>query len=100
MVLGSSALGLPVSTSHILIGCVVGVGLAERLMGAAHHIDGTVLVKIMIGWAVTIPLAMAAAVIVFYIGQHEYQHWPRMDMYGMVDNSTESANITTSRLAL
>lgn len=73
VVLVSSAIGLAVSTSHILIGCVVGVGLAERICSAGGEINWKILLKIMLAWAVTIPLAMLAAIIVFYMAQHVYR---------------------------
>lgn len=73
VVLVSSAIGLAVSTSHILIGCVVGVGLAERLCSAGGEINWKILLKIMLAWAITIPLAMLAAIVVFYTAQHLYR---------------------------
>ena len=64
-VLGSSALSLPVSTSHCLVGAVLGVALASKLRGSKSDLDFSVLKKIVIGWVVTIPLAMLVAVAVF-----------------------------------
>ena len=64
-VLGSSVLGLPVSTSHCLIGAVVGVGLAQRLAGGSSSLNFKILQKIIVGWVVTIPLAMLAATLLF-----------------------------------
>ena len=64
-VLGSSALGLPVSTSHCLVGAVVGVSLASKLRGSKDDLDLSVLKRIVMGWVVTIPLAMMVAVLVF-----------------------------------
>jgi len=65
-VLGASVLGLPVSTSHCLVGAMVGVGAAERLCGVdGGGLNFQVLSKIVLGWALTIPLAAALAVLVF-----------------------------------
>ena len=64
-VLGSSALGLPVSTSHCLVGAVVGVSVASKLRGSKDDLDLSVLKRIVMGWVVTIPLAMLVAVLVF-----------------------------------
>jgi phosphate/sulfate permease len=64
-VLASSVVGLPVSTSHCLVGSVVGVGLAQKFLGEHNSLSLSVLKKIVLGWAVTIPLAMLVAVIVF-----------------------------------
>lgn len=74
VVLASSALGLPVSTSHILIGCVVGVGFAEKICGEGGKINGKVLLKIIAAWGLTIPLAMAAATIVFFMANTRYDN--------------------------
>lgn len=52
-VLVASRLGMPVSTTHTLVGAVVGVGLARGL-GA---LDLRVLVRIVNSWIVTIPIA-------------------------------------------
>jgi phosphate/sulfate permease len=67
-VLGSSVLGMPVSTSHCLVGAVVGVGLAQRYCGSSGgsaKLNFKMLQKIVVGWLVTIPLAMLAASIIF-----------------------------------
>jgi len=65
-VLSSSVAGLPVSTSHCLVGAVIGVGLAQKLTGTDSPLQLNVLKKIVIGWMVTIPLAMFAAVVIYY----------------------------------
>ena len=73
-VLGSSTLALPVSTSHCLVGAVVGVNLMEgwcRVEGA-KELDFKVLRKIVIGWIVTIPLAAGVSVIVLLLFQKPF----------------------------
>ena len=65
-VLTSSVLGLPVSTSHCLVGAVVGIGIADRCMSGSGELNFAVLKKIFIGWAVTIPLAMLVSVLVYW----------------------------------
>ncbi len=57
-VLVFSKLGMPISTTHTVVGAVVGVGLARGL-GA---VDLTVLKNIIISWAITIPLAVALSI--------------------------------------
>jgi len=57
----ASKLGLPISTTHTLVGAVVGVGLA-RGMGAINL--GTVKV-VAITWVVTVP-ACAIFAMIFY----------------------------------
>jgi len=64
-VLLSSAMGLPVSTSHCLVGSVIGIGMVQKCMGAEGSLNFGVLKKIVLGWAVTIPLAMLVSVIIF-----------------------------------
>ena len=64
-VLGSSVLGMPVSTSHCLVGSVVGIGLAQKVAGKSGPVNVKVLKRIFIGWVCTIPLAAGVAVLVF-----------------------------------
>jgi PiT family inorganic phosphate transporter len=59
----ASRTGLPVSTTHILVGAVIGVGLA-RGMGA---IDLRVIGKIVISWLVTLPAGGILAALFFFI---------------------------------
>ncbi|MDP8228489.1 MAG: inorganic phosphate transporter [Candidatus Electryoneaceae bacterium] len=63
VVLTFSKLGMPVSTTHTLVGAVIGVGLA-RGIGA---IDLRVVQKIFMSWIVTIPLAAIGTVIAYLI---------------------------------
>ena len=58
----ASRTGLPVSTTHILVGAVIGVGLA-RGMGA---IDLRVIGKIIISWIVTLPAGGILAALIFF----------------------------------
>lgn len=59
----ASRLGLPVSTTHIAVGAVIGVGLA-RGIGA---IDLRVIGGIVISWVVTLPIGGVMAAIFFFI---------------------------------
>jgi PiT family inorganic phosphate transporter len=60
-VLLASRLGLPVSTSHALVGAVVGVGLARLAAKPSHAsaIQGKTLRPIALAWGVTVPAAAA-----------------------------------------
>jgi len=58
----ASRLGIPVSTTHILVGSVLGVGLA-RGIGA---LDLRVLGRIALSWMATLPIAAALSVFFFY----------------------------------
>jgi PiT family inorganic phosphate transporter len=65
-VLLSSFMELPVSTSHCLVGSMVGVAIAERHCGVPGiDLDLGVLKRIFLGWAVTIPLAAIFATLLF-----------------------------------
>jgi inorganic phosphate transporter, PiT family len=59
----ASKLGLPVSTTHILVGAVLGVGLARGL-GA---LDLSALKDIFISWMVTVPVGALLAIVIYYI---------------------------------
>lgn len=62
-VLVASEMGLPVSTTHTLIGCIVALGLTN---GKKEKVNKSVLVNIAGSWGVTLPFS-ALATIVFYI---------------------------------
>jgi PiT family inorganic phosphate transporter len=62
-VVGASAIGLPVSTTHTLVGAVLGVGLA-RGIGALNL---SVIGKIFMSWLITLPVGAALAIVFFYI---------------------------------
>jgi len=59
----ASRTGLPVSTTHILVGAVLGVGLA-RGIGA---LDLRVVLNIVISWIVTVPAGAVMAMVFFFI---------------------------------
>ena len=60
-VLVSSKLGLPISTSHTVVGAVIGVGLARGL----EAVDMTVIKKIVVSWVLTLPVAALTSVGIF-----------------------------------
>lgn len=60
-VVGASAFGIPVSTTHAATGAVVGSGLSQGLDSVKFGMLGT----IAIGWLVTIPLSCVMTVILF-----------------------------------
>lgn len=59
----ASRTGLPVSTTHIAVGAVIGVGLA-RGIGA---IDMRVIGGIVVSWVITLPVGGALAAVIFYL---------------------------------
>lgn len=58
----ASRTGLPVSTTHILVGSVLGVGLA-RGIGA---LDLRIVMNIIISWLVTLPVGAVLAMLFFF----------------------------------
>ncbi|WP_172148859.1 MULTISPECIES: inorganic phosphate transporter [Pseudomonas] len=62
-VVGASAIGLPVSTTHTLVGAVLGVGLARGIGALNLGVIG----KIFVSWLITLPVGAALAIVFFYI---------------------------------
>jgi PiT family inorganic phosphate transporter len=58
----ASRLGIPVSTTHIMVGAVLGVGLARGIAA----IDLRVVRNIVVSWVVTLPIAAVLSVFFFY----------------------------------
>jgi len=58
----ASRTGLPVSTTHIAVGAVIGVGLA-RGVGA---IDLRVIGNIVVSWVITLPIGAALSAVFFF----------------------------------
>lgn len=59
----SSATGIPVSTTHTLVGAVLGVGLARGITS----IDLGVVRTIFLSWVVTLPAGGILAILFFYL---------------------------------
>ena len=59
----ASGTGIPISTTHTLVGAVLGVGLARGI----DPIDLRVVAKIMISWVVTIPAGAFLAIVFFSV---------------------------------
>ncbi|CAN1212302.1 Phosphate transporter [Tumidithrix helvetica PCC 7403] len=60
-VLLASSLSLSVSSTHALVGAVLGVGLAKRLNTGTNAIDWGVMKKVVMAWLITIPAAAILA---------------------------------------
>lgn len=61
-ILVASKMGMPISTSHTVVGAVFGVGLARGL----EAVNLSILKNIVISWVITVPIA-AITSILFYI---------------------------------
>jgi len=62
-VLIASKLGMPISTSHTVVGAVIGVGLARGL----EAVDLSVIKKIIVSWVLTLPIAAGTSITIFLI---------------------------------
>lgn len=59
----ASGTGMPISTTHTLVGAVLGVGLARGI----DAIDLRVVARIFVSWVVTIPAGAFLAIVFFYV---------------------------------
>ena len=59
----ASGTGMPISTTHTLVGAVLGVGMARGI----EAIDLRVVGRIFVSWVVTIPAGASLAIIFFFI---------------------------------
>jgi len=63
VVVAASGIGMPVSTTQIAVGAVIGVGIA-RGIGA---LDLRVIAGIFLSWLITVPIAAILAAMIFHI---------------------------------
>jgi len=61
VVLVASKLGLPISTSHAVVGAVIGVGLARGL----EAIDLSIIKKIIYSWLLTLPSTAILSILIY-----------------------------------
>lgn len=59
----ASGTGLPISTTHTLVGAVLGVGLARGLAALNMRVIGTIFVS----WVVTLPAGAALSIMFFFM---------------------------------
>ncbi|RME93150.1 MAG: anion permease [Verrucomicrobia bacterium] len=62
-IVAASRMGLPISTTHTLVGAVLGVGLARGI----EYLNLRMVRDIVISWLVTIPAGALLAVLFFYL---------------------------------
>lgn len=63
VIFGATAIGLPVSTTHVISSSILGVGSAHRLKGVKW---GTAQ-RMLITWVITLPISATLAAITYYI---------------------------------
>jgi len=63
VIFGATAIGLPVSTTHVISSSILGVGSAHRLKGVKW---GTAQ-RMLITWVITLPISATIAAITYYI---------------------------------
>jgi PiT family inorganic phosphate transporter len=63
MLFTATGLGIPVSTTHTITGCVVGVGAARRASAVRWGVAG----RIVIAWLITIPASAAVGALFYWL---------------------------------
>lgn len=61
----ASGTGLPISTTHTLVGAVLGVGIARGIAAINLRVVGTIFVS----WLVTVPAGAALAALFYFAGR-------------------------------
>ncbi len=61
LLFGATSLGIPVSTTHTITGCIMGVGAARRVSAVRWGVAG----NIVVAWILTIPAAALIAALVY-----------------------------------
>ena len=64
----SSSYGFPVSTTHTLVGAIIGIGLVN----SSRNLDWSNVVQIFSGWIVTIPVGGILSILIFYLFKSIY----------------------------
>ncbi len=63
VVIGSTLLGVPVSTTHVIAGSIIGVGATRRLSAVRWGVAR----RIVWSWVITIPIAAGVAALIYWI---------------------------------
>ena len=63
MLFTASALGIPVSTTHTITGCIIGSGVARRASAVRWGVAGNVVAA----WVITIPASAAVGALFYYL---------------------------------
>jgi PiT family inorganic phosphate transporter len=68
MLFAASYLGIPVSTTHTITGCVIGAGAARR----ASAVRWGIARNVGIAWLITIPASAVVAAIFYWLASGEF----------------------------
>jgi PiT family inorganic phosphate transporter len=68
MLFAASYLGIPVSTTHTITGCVIGAGAARRASAVRWGVAGDVAVA----WIITIPASATVAALFYWLISGHY----------------------------
>ncbi|MBC7542345.1 MAG: inorganic phosphate transporter [Candidatus Sericytochromatia bacterium] len=68
LIMAASSVGLPVSTTHCMTGCIMGVGAAQRVRGVNWGVTG----EVMTAWVLTIPAAALLSAGLYEILTHTF----------------------------
>ena len=60
-ILGASFLGVPVSTTHVISSCIMGVGASQRVSAVRWGVTA----RILWAWVLTIPISALVAALVY-----------------------------------
>jgi PiT family inorganic phosphate transporter len=63
MLLSASWLGIPVSTTQTITGCVIGAGAARR----ASAVNWGIAKNVAVAWVITIPASAAVAALFYWL---------------------------------
>ncbi|WAC22054.1 anion permease [Blastomonas sp. SL216] len=63
MLFAATAFGIPVSTTHTITGCVVGVGAARRASAVRWGVAG----RVVVAWLITIPASAAVGALFYWL---------------------------------
>lgn len=64
-VLACSRMGLPISTTHTLVGAILGVGLARGITAINRKVVGAIFTS----WLVTLPIAAGLTIVFYLVGK-------------------------------
>jgi PiT family inorganic phosphate transporter len=63
VILGASAFGMPVSTTHVITTCIMGVGATKRLSAVRWGVAG----KILMAWVLTLPMCIGLSLLSYHV---------------------------------